>query len=313
MSASWTISAAGRTISSRPPVRERHLPPGTPRGRPPRRGWRTYSGRLPRRPGVGYLPQGRWPTRRRLRPILRDQGPGQRWPRPGRPLLRARSWRPRRGGHLPPRRRPLDRSSFPSLLRQRSNRWRVEQPDRPRDRAAIEPAGQRRPGRPFRRRRSDPGQRRDLRCRRRQRRSCSSRFASRRSTEPPLRSHTPTLRLTPGPDPFQQRGRQQIWPAFILAIANGLFLYLLPSAAATDYPWSIQPPINAAFLAAGDLAGSPAPSSPDFVARSWRSLRPTHLAVLRAHGHAPSSPRCCTPIGSSGASRSPGSGSSSPW
>ena len=90
-----------------------------------------------------------------------------------------------------------------------------------------------------------------------------------------MSSDTPTLRLTlGGPDPFQQRARNQVWLAFILAVANGLFLYLLPSTGATDYAWPIQPPINAAFLATGYLAGVPSTFIALFVARSWRSVRP---------------------------------------
>jgi hypothetical protein len=89
-----------------------------------------------------------------------------------------------------------------------------------------------------------------------------------------MSSETPTLSFRLGPDPLQPRARRQIWVALILTAANGLFLYLLPSAAATDYAWPIQPPINAAFLAAGYLAGIPSAFFGLFVARYWRSVRP---------------------------------------
>ena len=41
----------------------------------------------------------------------------------------------------------------------------------------------------------------------------------------------------------------------VLAIANGAFLYLLPSRAEPDYAWPIAPPVSAAFMGAGYLAG----------------------------------------------------------
>ena len=41
---------------------------------------------------------------------------------------------------------------------------------------------------------------------------------------------------------------------FVLAVANGVFLYLLPARAATDYAWAIRPPINGALLAPGTFA-----------------------------------------------------------
>lgn len=68
----------------------------------------------------------------------------------------------------------------------------------------------------------------------------------------------------------------------ILAVANGLFLYLVPGRAATDYAWAIKPPINAAFFGAGYLAGTVATALVVFGARSWRSLRllPLPLVVL---------------------------------
>jgi len=76
--------------------------------------------------------------------------------------------------------------------------------------------------------------------------------------------------------------RASVVGLLVLAIANGGFLYLAPSRAETDYAWSISPPINAAFLGAGYLAGTVATALVVFVARWWRSLRvlPLPLAAL---------------------------------
>ncbi len=68
----------------------------------------------------------------------------------------------------------------------------------------------------------------------------------------------------------------------VLAAANGAFLYLLPAQAEAHYAWAIVPPINAAFLGAGYLAGTVATALVVFATRSWRSLRvlPLPLVVL---------------------------------
>jgi hypothetical protein len=78
--------------------------------------------------------------------------------------------------------------------------------------------------------------------------------------------------------------RASLWPLLVLAIGNGLFLYLLPGMAATRYAWSITPPINAAFMGAGYLAGIVAGGVAIFGARRWRSFRALALpfAVLGA-------------------------------
>ncbi|HEY7073736.1 MAG TPA: hypothetical protein VH418_00140 [Solirubrobacteraceae bacterium] len=67
-----------------------------------------------------------------------------------------------------------------------------------------------------------------------------------------------------------------------LALANGLFLYLVPAQAATHYAWSIRPPIAAAFLGAGFLAGTVPTALVVFATDRWRSLRvlPPALFVL---------------------------------
>src|SRR4051794_41866554 len=50
-----------------------------------------------------------------------------------------------------------------------------------------------------------------------------------------------------------------VWVLLVLAAANGLFLYLVPARAEFDYAWSIKPPVNAAFIGAGFVAGAGAP------------------------------------------------------
>jgi hypothetical protein len=67
-----------------------------------------------------------------------------------------------------------------------------------------------------------------------------------------------------------------------LAVANGLFLYVLPGLADTAYAWSIKPPASAAFLGAGYVAGAAATGMTVFAATRWRSVQPlgAALAVL---------------------------------
>lgn len=76
--------------------------------------------------------------------------------------------------------------------------------------------------------------------------------------------------------------RLGVFALLVLALANGLFLYLVPGRAQFDYAWAIKPPINAAVIGAGYLAGCVATGLVVFNARSWRSLRilPLALAVL---------------------------------
>jgi hypothetical protein len=64
-----------------------------------------------------------------------------------------------------------------------------------------------------------------------------------------------------------------------LAVANAGFLYLFPRHAATGYAWSIKPPISAAFLGAGYLAGAVATGLIVFLARRWRSAQPLGLSL----------------------------------
>jgi hypothetical protein len=73
-----------------------------------------------------------------------------------------------------------------------------------------------------------------------------------------------------------------VWVLFILALANGVFLYFLPGSAETDYAWSIVPPVNGAFIGAGFLAGTLATGLVLFATTRWRSLEtlPPALWVL---------------------------------
>jgi hypothetical protein len=66
----------------------------------------------------------------------------------------------------------------------------------------------------------------------------------------------------------------------VLAVANGVFLYVAPGLADTEYAWSIQPPISAAFLGAGYLAGAVATALSVFAAQRWRSVQPLGPALI---------------------------------
>jgi hypothetical protein len=76
--------------------------------------------------------------------------------------------------------------------------------------------------------------------------------------------------------------RAGVWVLCVLAAANGVFLYLLPDRADTDYAWSIRPAVNAAFIGAGFLAGTLATGVVLWRATRWRSfsLLPPALWVL---------------------------------
>jgi hypothetical protein len=86
----------------------------------------------------------------------------------------------------------------------------------------------------------------------------------------------------PAPGRLQPLSRAGVFVLLVLAIANGVFLYLAPAYAEPDYAWAIAPPINAAFLGAGYLAGTVATALVVFATRNWRSLRvlPLPLVVL---------------------------------
>jgi hypothetical protein len=75
------------------------------------------------------------------------------------------------------------------------------------------------------------------------------------------------------PDRILGPTRAGLGVLFALAIANGFFLYLVPSRAETDYAWAIVPPVSAAFMGAGYLAGAIATGLGVFVARRFGSVR----------------------------------------
>jgi hypothetical protein len=76
--------------------------------------------------------------------------------------------------------------------------------------------------------------------------------------------------------------RVGVWVLFVLALANGVFLYFLPGRSDTDYAWAIKPAVNGAFIGAGFLAGTIATGLVLFAATRWRSLQtlPPALWVL---------------------------------
>ena len=88
--------------------------------------------------------------------------------------------------------------------------------------------------------------------------------------------------MTPREGRILKPTRAGVWILFVLALANGVFLYLAPGSADTDYAWSIKPPVNAAFIGAGFLAGTLATGLVLFATTRWRSLEtlPPALWVL---------------------------------
>src|ERR1700759_4015294 len=73
--------------------------------------------------------------------------------------------------------------------------------------------------------------------------------------------------------------RAGIWVLFVLALANGVFLYFWPSQAFAHYAWAIKPPVNAAFIGAGFLAGTLATGLVLFVTKRWRNLQTLPIAL----------------------------------
>ena len=78
----------------------------------------------------------------------------------------------------------------------------------------------------------------------------------------------------------QRSTRDGIAVLLALAILNAGFLYFLPGHAATGYAWAIRPPISAAFLGAGYLAGVVATALAVLAARRWRSIQPLAVALV---------------------------------
>jgi hypothetical protein len=78
-----------------------------------------------------------------------------------------------------------------------------------------------------------------------------------------------------------QRGtRVAVGGLLVLAILNAAFLYGLPALADTGYAWAIRPPVAAAFLGAGYLAGIVATALVVFAADRWRSAQPLAVALV---------------------------------
>jgi hypothetical protein len=75
--------------------------------------------------------------------------------------------------------------------------------------------------------------------------------------------------------------RVGVWILFVLAGANGVWLYLVPQSA-DRYAWPIAPPVNAAFIGGGFLAGTLATALVLFATSRWRSFStlPPALWVL---------------------------------
>jgi len=76
------------------------------------------------------------------------------------------------------------------------------------------------------------------------------------------------------PDRILKVTRSGLVVLLVLAIANGVFLYFAPSRAEADYAWAIVPPVSAAFMGAGYLAGAVATGLGALVARHFASVRP---------------------------------------
>ena len=79
---------------------------------------------------------------------------------------------------------------------------------------------------------------------------------------------------------LQRSTRAAVGVLLVLAVLNAAFLYLLPARAATGYAWAIRPPISAAFLGGGYLAGVVATAIAVLAARRWRSIQPLAVALV---------------------------------
>jgi hypothetical protein len=79
---------------------------------------------------------------------------------------------------------------------------------------------------------------------------------------------------------LQRSTRAAVGGLLALAVLNAAFLYFLPAHAATGYAWAIRPPISAAFLGAGYLAGVVATALVVLEARRWRSIQPLAVALV---------------------------------
>ncbi len=82
------------------------------------------------------------------------------------------------------------------------------------------------------------------------------------------------------PGALQRPTRAAVGVLLALAILNAAFLYFVPARAATGYAWAIRPPISAAFLGGGYLAGVVATALAVLAARHWRSIQPLAVALV---------------------------------
>ena len=89
-----------------------------------------------------------------------------------------------------------------------------------------------------------------------------------------------TMTSSARPGALQRSTRAAVGVLLALAILNAGFLYFLPARAATGYAWAIRPPISAAFLGSGYLAGVVATALAVLAARRWRSIQPLAVALV---------------------------------
>ena len=102
------------------------------------------------------------------------------------------------------------------------------------------------------------------------------------SLDRPSASHVAPLTMTSSAPAggLQRSTRAAVGVLLILAVLNAAFLYFLPTRAATGYAWAVRPPISAAFLGAGYLAGVVATALTVFAAPRWRSIQPLAIALV---------------------------------
>jgi hypothetical protein len=79
---------------------------------------------------------------------------------------------------------------------------------------------------------------------------------------------------------LQGSTRAAVFGLLVLAVLNAGFLYVFPAQAGAHYAWPIHPPVSAAFLGAGYLAGIVATALVVFAADRWRSAQPLAVALV---------------------------------
>jgi hypothetical protein len=98
--------------------------------------------------------------------------------------------------------------------------------------------------------------------------------------DPPVMTSPAPFPATGATGQIQRPIRIAVGGLLVLAVLNAAFLYGLPGLADTDYAWAIGPPISAAFLGAGYLAGVLATALVVFAADRWRSAQPLAVALV---------------------------------